>query len=86
MTRRSGEEVTVTLSSDSQDSQPIGFDRRGRHYEVSVIARWSLTTRWWAETRRADREYYRVATEDHQIFDLFYERVSEQWVLDTVLD
>ena len=98
MTRRYGEPVQVTLcadagkgdvddgSDDTHQQQPTSFTWRGRRYWVEVIGRWHLADRWWDATRHSDRRYYRVATADHQVFELYHDTVSGAWVLDIVHD
>lgn len=69
-----------------QQQQPTSFTWRGRRYWVTVIGRWHLADRWWDATRHSDRRYYRVATADHQVFELYHDTVSGAWVLDIVHD
>lgn len=59
-----------------------------------VLATWHLVDdRWWEATNpRADRGgftdrlYYRELCQDLAIFELYYDRAQNTWVLDVVQD
>jgi hypothetical protein len=89
MTHRYLQPVTVTLTA----GRLTAFSWRGVHYAVAeVLASWHLRDRWWEPAsgeggaHASDRQYSRVRTADHQVFDLYVERGNGQWILDSVYD
>lgn len=69
MARRIGEPITVW----TRRRQPIAFAWRGATYQVRVIGRWRLATRWWDVGAAADRHYFRVQASDQQVFEIYRE-------------
>ena len=87
MTHRYLQPVSVSLTAGRLSA----FSWRGVHYPVAeVLATWHLRDRWWepptSPRGASDRQYYRVRTEDHQVFELYVEAASGQWILDCVHD
>jgi hypothetical protein len=79
------------------DGAPTAFEWRGERYDVlQVLGTWRLMDRWWVsqvsvalgiEARGpSDRTYYRVLVPDQQVFELYFDRANNVWVLDTILD
>jgi hypothetical protein len=84
MAHQYGRPVQVEL--DAQRT-PASLMWRGVRYEVAeVLSRWRLVDRWWHPAWDSDREYYRLRTPDHQIFEIYYDAVPDVWVLDRVQD
>ena len=96
MARRYGEPVAVvTRSGEDGQPAPTAFTWRGVTYQVRVIGRWRLSTRWWERETGAgkgavDRVYFRVQTADQQVFELYCEMAGgaqhHGWALDVCLD
>ncbi len=90
MAHRYGHQIDVTLAAGT----PGSFQWRGDGYRVAeVLATWHLRDRWWEQSAgdapavgASDRTYYRVRCAGEQIFDLYYDAVSERWVLDRAHD
>jgi hypothetical protein len=82
MAHRYGEPIAVKVVRE----RPTAFTWRGRTYAVTVVGIWRLATGWWDPDHASDRTYYRVATSDHQIFELYYDAVPNAWVLDICQD
>jgi hypothetical protein len=87
------EEIEVTR--DERTKNPASFVWKGNKYAVKeVIAFWpdfsypksgAKRKRWW---QRRHRNYYRVLTEDDQVFEIYLDRGSEKetWVLYSKLE
>lgn len=95
MARRYGQPVSVTL----KQGMPASFRWRGCRYPIAeVFATWHLVDRWWEVRPSADlstrtgaqnRTYYRVCCRGpagEQVFDLYHDAVTNQWVLDIIHD
>jgi hypothetical protein len=92
MSRRIRMPVTVELDATGQ---PCAFTWRGVRRRVQVIGHWHLRDRWWVTPAEADgagkgasdRQYFRLLTADHRVFEVFRELTSKGlWVLDVVQD
>ncbi len=84
MGRQYGLPIRVETAADGL---PIAFAWRGRTYRVTVIGHWHLADRRWDRERWSDRQYYRLITADHQVFEVYRELTSKGlWVLDVVQD
>jgi hypothetical protein len=84
----------------NERGQPVRFRWYGAWYPVSaVLSTWRLMDRWWEQprpggdvsirTHAQDRTYFRVLCSgpaDEQVFDLYYDAVTNSWVLDTAHD
>jgi hypothetical protein len=42
---------------------------------VAEVLGWHLMDRWRDPERASDREYYRLRTPDHQIFEVYFDQV-----------
>lgn len=85
----------IDVTRDEETRNPISFVWRGRKYEIKeVIAFWpdfsypksgAKRKRWW---QRKHRNYYRVLTEEEEVFEIYFDRGSkkEAWILYTKLD
>jgi hypothetical protein len=89
MTHRYGQVIRVTPAAD----RPGSFEWRGATYLVKeVLASWHLRDRWWerpaggSPAGASDRLYFRVRCADEQVFDLYYDAMSDRWVLDRAHD
>ena len=77
--------VQMTLDA----GQPARFRWRGAHYIIAeVLTTWHLRDRWWMQSASAasDRVYYRVRCVDEQIFDIYHDVTTDDWVLDRAHD
>lgn len=84
----------IEVIRDEKTKNPISFIWRGREYKIKeVIAFWpdfsysksgARRKRWW---QRRHRNYYRVLTEDEEVFEIYFDRGSkrETWILYTKL-
>jgi hypothetical protein len=80
----------IEVERDEKTKYPVSFVWRGKEYPIKeVIAFWpdfsfprsgAKRKRWW---QRRHRNYYRVLTEDDQVFEIYFDRGSkeEAWVL-----
>jgi hypothetical protein len=86
MSRLVGRPVPV---EEGPDHAPRAFTYNGvRYYVAEILHRWHLQDRWWSKTRHSDREYYRVVTSDHQVFELYADVAKRPhvWILDVIQD
>jgi hypothetical protein len=99
MAHRYGYPVKVRRRADGS---PASFRWKGSEWPVSeVFETWHLMDRWWVrpvnpatatyslEHGEQDRTYYRVCCRGpagEQVFDLYYDAVSNLWVLDVAHD
>ena len=85
MSRRVHRPVPVEVAPDGS---PIAFTWRDMFYRVKVIGQWRLQDRWWTPSGQSTREYYRVETVDHLIFELYLDVAQRPplWVLDIIQD
>ncbi len=86
MARRYG--IPIRVQREAHSRRPRAFWWHGQRYRVAeVLGTWHLRTRWWeGPEKHTDREYYRVVTADHQVFELYYDDALVRWVLDVVQD
>ncbi len=82
------EEIDVTI--DEKTKNLLSFIWRGKEYGIKeVIAFWpdfsysrsgAKRKRWW---QRRHRNYYRVLTQEEEVFDLYFDRGSKKqaWIL-----
>jgi len=87
------DEIDVTV--DEKTRNPTSFIWKDREHKVKeVIAFWpdfsysefgAKRKRWW---HRKHRNYYRVLTEEEEVFEIYFDRGSkkEAWVLYTKLE
>jgi hypothetical protein len=99
MAHRYGHPVKVRRRADGS---PASFRWRDARYPVAeVFSTWHLMDRWWERPvnpatatdslrhGQQDRTYYRVCcrgTAGEQVFDLYHDAVTNQWVLDVAHD
>lgn len=82
------EEIEVTR--DEKTRNPVSFTWKGKDHRIKeLIASWpdfsypksgGKRKRWW---HRKHRNYYRVLTEEEQVFEIYFDRgsKSEVWIL-----
>ena len=87
------EKIEVVL--DQKTKSPVSFVRENKEYKIKeVIASWpnysysksgAKRKRWW---QRRHRNYYRVMTDEDQVFEIYLDRGSkeEEWILYTKLE
>jgi hypothetical protein len=80
----------IEVKRDEKTKYPVSFVWRGKECPIKeVIAFWpdfsfpksgAKRKRWW---QRRHRNYYRVLTEDDQVFEIYFDRGSKEqtWVL-----
>ena len=85
----------IKVTRDEKTRSTISFVWRDKEYRIKeVIAFWpdfshsesgSKRKRWW---QRRHRNYYRVLTEEEEVFEIYLDRGSktEAWILYTRLD
>jgi hypothetical protein len=85
----------IEVMKDQENKNPVSFIWRGKEYKIKeVIAFWpefsqsksgAKRTRWW---QRRHRNYYRVLTEEEEVFEIYYDRGAKRkvWILYTRLD
>jgi len=84
MSKRYKEPIAVWLN---EKREPALFTWREKTYHVRVINSWKLSDRWWDNERFSDRTYFRVLTNDHMAFDVYFDAAHEGiWILDVVHD
>jgi hypothetical protein len=99
MAHRYGHPIAVTRAADGM---PTHFRWRDAHYPVAeVFATWHLrdrrreqptnpaTATYSLRHGQQDRTYYRVCCRGpagEQVFDLYHDAVTNQWVLDVAHD
>ena len=99
MAHRYGQPVAVIRAADGT---PAHFRWKGSEWPASaVFETWHLMDRWWERpvnpatatyslrTGEQDRTYYRVCcrgSAGEQVFDLYHDAVTNQWVLDVAHD
>jgi hypothetical protein len=95
MTKRYGDPILV---AESTISQPRCFIWRGTMYRVQeVLAIWHLQDRWWDAKLReqhtgvqtageSDRQYYRLDCSPELLCEIYFDSVSDSWILDRVYD
>ena len=98
MTRHYGEQILV--AQHTYVSHPRCFIWRGITYHVlEVLATWHLMDRWWnpgpegyadvsgaREDHESDRHYYRLECSPGLLCELYFDTVSDRWILDRVYD
>jgi len=57
-----------------------------RHKVQRVANRWIIDDRWWEETGRIWRTYYKIATEDGLLLIVFQNVVEEDWYIQRLYD
>ena len=87
------EKIEVVL--DQKTKSPVSFVWENKEYKIKeVIASWpnysysksgAKRKRWW---QRRHRNYYRVMTDEDQVFEIYLDRGSkeEEWILYTKLE
>jgi hypothetical protein len=85
----------IKVIRDEETRNPISFIWRDKEYWIKeIIAFWpdfsysesgSKRKRWW---QRRHRNYYRVLTEEEEVFEIYLDRGSkrEAWILYRKLD
>jgi hypothetical protein len=80
----------IAVVRDDKTKNPVYFVCENKQYKVKeVIAYWpdysypksgAKTKKWW---QRRHRNYYRVLTEEDQVFEIYLDRGSkeEEWIL-----
>ena len=99
--RATGKAGKADVAAELPVGAPAAFFWHGAWYHVdAVLASWRLRDRWWAApaadvadvadvARPTERTYYRVLCRDpagEQVFDLYYDAASGQWMLDRAHD
>jgi hypothetical protein len=82
----------IKVTRDEKTRSPAFFVWRGREYKIKeIIAFWpdysfprtgAKRKRWW---QRKHRNYYRVLTEENEVFEIYYDRGAKEevWILYT---
>ena len=83
--------VGEAIHVDKQGAEPVSFRWRGRQYRIRRVRQsWfdvgfgraasGIRKGWWQRRRRT---FYRVETQDGQLFEIYWDRGSERkdWVL-----
>jgi hypothetical protein len=79
------EHVTDPVAVSMDHGLPTQFEWRGNTYVVKdVIGRWRVEGRWWVDGR--DREYWRVEARGGAVWDLYHDRVNDEWRLERLWD
>lgn len=91
--------LPICVERNPATGAPRAFTWRGvRYAPLEVLATWHLVDRWWeasnpyADGRHAtDRMYYRVLCELGEygslaIFEMYFDRAANVWVLDREYD
>jgi len=80
----------IEVIRDEITKNPVSFVWRDNEYKIKeVIASWpdysysksgAKRKRWW---HRRHRNYYRVLTEEEEVFEIYFDRGSkkEEWIL-----
>jgi hypothetical protein len=84
------EEIEITREEKTRN--PVSFVWRGKEHKIKeIIAFWpdfsypksgAKRKRWW---QRKHRNYYRILTEEEEVFEIYFDRGSkrEVWILYT---
>jgi hypothetical protein len=90
--------MPILVERDPQSAAPRAFTWRGVRYDgLQVLATWHVVDRWWeasnpyARRHATDRVYYRVLCElrafaSLAVFELYFDRAANTWVLDREYD
>jgi hypothetical protein len=85
----------IEVKRDEKTKNPVSFIWRGIEYKVKeIIAFWpdfsqpktgARKKQWW---QRKHRNYYRILTEQDEVFEIYFDRGSkrEVWILNTKLE
>ncbi len=69
------------------NGRPKRFIWRETTYSGRVLSWWKLSDKWWDADRYSDRTYYRLETQDHQIFELYRDAAKDGlWILARIQD
>ena len=80
----------IEVIRDGKTRNPVSFIWENKEYKIKeVIASWpdysysksgAKRKRWW---QRRHRNYYRVLTDEEQVFEIYLDRGSkeEEWIL-----
>jgi hypothetical protein len=80
----------IDVIRDEKTRNPVSFVWRDKEYRIKeVIASWpdysfpksgAKIKRWW---QRKHRNYYRVLTDDDEVFEIYFDRGSKEheWIL-----
>jgi hypothetical protein len=80
----------IDVIRDDKTKNPVSFVWREKKYKIKeVIASWpdysfpksgAKRKRWW---QRKHRNYYRVLTDDNEVFEIYFDRGSkeQEWIL-----
>jgi hypothetical protein len=86
MTRLSvnGDPVEVALGPDAQ---PAAFTWRGRQHAVELVCNhWRVAGETWWTHAEASREYWKLATTDGLLVQIFQNTTTGAWLLARVYD
>ncbi len=65
--------------------EPRAFAWRGERRKVeSICRRWRVEDGWWRQ--EIARDYYQIATADHLLCVVFWDRPRGRWFLERVYD
>ena len=86
--------LPVRVKRDAATGRPRSFVWRGVTWRVrEVLSTWHLMARWWEATNpdhprggTTDRLCYRVLCQEFAIFEIYFDRAQNTWVLDRVQD
>ena len=85
----------IEVVRDEKTKSPVSFVWENKEYKIKeVIASWpdysysksgAKRKKWW---QRRHRNYYRVLTDEDQVFEIYLDRGSkeEEWILYTRLE
>ncbi len=78
--------IPIGVQHAAHSHHPHAFWWHGERYRVAeVLSTWRLRDRRWeGPDRQTNREYFRVVTADHQVFELYCDDALVRWVLDVV--
>jgi hypothetical protein len=80
-------EVTITNNRPVAIKQPIAAGQRRatrRPVAVNSLGPWELSGGWWS--RRFDRLYWEIQTDNRQLYLIYLDRLSSRWFLQGVFD
>ncbi len=86
--------LPVRVRRDAMTGRPRSFVWRGVTWRVrTVLSTWHLIDRWWEATNpheprggTTDRHYFRVLCQELAIFEFYFDRAQNTWVLERVHD
>lgn len=83
-TKRTEQPVTVTW--DAHRQCPSHFTRGHVRYRIDALVQvWATERAWWDPRRRVSRHYWRVLARGG-VFDLAYDRQTDEWLLIGIQD